>query len=160
MGRGSEGEVTALSGADDGGDERTAGQSRSRSRSRSERKTCRSCGAEVVWLRHVRTGKMAPIDALPTATGNIVIYRDQGTYEHIPAGSGEREALRGWLHTNHFSTCPSAAHWKQRGSLWETGASAPTPAASTPAASTPTASTASASTATTPASASATDGGE
>ncbi len=80
-----------------------------------ERKTCRSCGAEVVWLKHVRTGKPAPIDAVPNAAGNIVIHLDRGTYENVPAD--EREAQREWLHTNHFSTCPQSADWKKRGSI-------------------------------------------
>lgn len=85
-----------------------------------ERKRCRSCGAEIYWLKHVRTGKMAPIDAPPNPAGNIVIHLDHGTYENRPAD--EREAQADWLHTNHFQTCPSASGWKKRGSIRDTEA--------------------------------------
>lgn len=95
-----------------------SGAGRSGSAGRSERKTCRSCGAEVVWLKHVRTGKPAPIDAVPNPAGNIVIHLDRGTYENVPAD--ERDTQRDWLHTNHFQTCASADFWKKRGSLRDT----------------------------------------
>ena len=85
-----------------------------------ERKQCRSCGAEVYWLRHVHTGKMAPIDAVPNPAGNIVIHLDRGTYENVP--KDEREAQRDGLHTNHFQTCPEAKTWAKRGSIRATEA--------------------------------------
>ena len=97
----------------------TAG--RAGSAGRAERKHCRTCGAEVYWLRHVHTGKMAPIDAVPDAAGNVVIHLDRGTYENVPAG--DREAHRDGdrrLHTNHFQTCPQSDGWKRRGSVRET----------------------------------------
>lgn len=78
-------------------------------------RACRTCGAAVVWLRHTHTGKPAPIDAVPNPAGNVVIHLDRGVYENVPAD--EREALRDWLHTNHFQTCPSADFWKKRGSI-------------------------------------------
>lgn len=83
-----------------------------------ERKQRRSCGADVYWLRHARTGKMAPIDAAPDPAGNIIVHLDQGTYENIP--KDEREAQRDWLRTSHFQTCPSAEFWKKRGDLRDT----------------------------------------
>lgn len=86
-----------------------------------ERKHCRSCGSAIYWLRHVHTGKMAPIDAEPDPAGNIVIHLDRGTYEQVSAE--ERERQREWLHTNHFQSCPQAKSWANRGSVRETEAS-------------------------------------
>ena len=68
---------------------------------------CRSCGAAIYWLSNESTGKLAPIDAKPSDTGNIAISLDAGTYQIASApGAG--------LHVNHFGTCPQAALWKPK----------------------------------------------
>lgn len=72
---------------------------------------CRSCRAPVIWLEHVRTGKRAPIDAVPTPEGNIVVNEAAGTYRIAETPDlVDREPL----HTNHFATCPQAPAWKAR----------------------------------------------
>lgn len=77
---------------------------------------CGSCGEPVLWLKHARTGRPAPIESRTDAErGNILVDLDAGTYAIIPAGP-EREQHRGWLHLNHFVTCPQAKTWRKAGS--------------------------------------------
>ena len=91
---------------------------------------CRSCGAEVFWLKHEKTGKAAPINVGGDLQGNITVSLGAGTYrveskarlEEIRAEIEEirqREAGAPWphvLHTSHFQTCPAAGAWKRHGS--------------------------------------------
>jgi hypothetical protein len=64
------------------------------------------CGASVLWLKHDRTAKSAPIDAEPAPKGNVAIDLHAGTYRIVP--EAERAALDGELYTNHWATCPAA----------------------------------------------------
>ncbi len=74
---------------------------------------CRSCNAEILWLKHAKSGKLAPIDAKPVPTGgNIRVDLAQGTYSIVP--KAERT---GPLRTSHFSTCPHMAKWQKKGSI-------------------------------------------
>ena len=90
-------------------------------------KRCRSCDAEVYWLKHEKTGKPAPINVAGDPQGNITVSLSAGTYrveskarlEEMRAEIEEREAGAPWphvLHTNHFQTCPAAGAWKRHGS--------------------------------------------
>jgi hypothetical protein len=71
--------------------------------------TCRSCGAEVILLRHELTGNWAPINATPDPAGNIVIDVKLGVYKIVP-----RQGRVGLLYTSHFATCPAAPEWRVR----------------------------------------------
>ena len=79
---------------------------------------CRSCGAEVFWLKHEKTGKPAPINVGGDLQGNITVSLADGTYRvegrerlsEIRAG-----ILPEILHTNHFQTCSSAGAWRRHG---------------------------------------------
>lgn len=64
---------------------------------------CRSCNAEIVWAKNEKTGKLAPLDAEPSADGNIRLGPD-GTYEIVVPSYRPRTNL----HTSHFATCPGA----------------------------------------------------
>jgi hypothetical protein len=73
---------------------------------------CRSCRAPIVWLHNERTRKRAPIDADPSADGNVLVDRTAGTYRTLgPDGRDHARAEGVALHTNHFSTCPQSASW-------------------------------------------------
>lgn len=73
---------------------------------------CRSCGAPVVWLRHERTGKAAPIDAIAVREGgNILLDRAAGTYRLVPQGEPARHPM---LYINHFAVYPHAAQHKRK----------------------------------------------
>jgi hypothetical protein len=67
---------------------------------------CKYCGADVLWLKHDRTHKPAPIDAAPAPNGNIRISRELGLYRI--ADEGDRKQGRE-LHLNHHATCPNVA---------------------------------------------------
>jgi hypothetical protein len=74
-----------------------------------ELKTCGTCGAPIFKLLHVRTNKLAAIDARPSPDGNVVLegsrcYR----ITNEPRQPGE---IR---YKNHYATCPSAAAWRGR----------------------------------------------
>jgi len=68
---------------------------------------CASCGAPIVWARHERTGKPAPIDKHPRPGGNVEVMQtlDGVTYRIVKPGPGA--AL-----TNHFATCHEAEDWR------------------------------------------------
>jgi hypothetical protein len=71
---------------------------------------CRSCGADVLWARTVK-GKAMPIDAEPTANGNVQIQNDNdGLQATVLAGQKlELARLAGaQLHLSHFVTCEYA----------------------------------------------------
>lgn len=57
---------------------------------------CRSCGAEVWMLEHVRTHKRNPI-----------VNLEAGTYCAAVERVGE-------LHVSHFAFCPAAASWRRK----------------------------------------------
>lgn len=79
---------------------------------------CRSCGAEVIWAIHERTGKTAPIDARPVPDGSIVLlpltmfgetpYRILGLAERTTPGDNDR-------YTPHYQTCPDARRYREQG---------------------------------------------
>lgn len=71
---------------------------------------CNSCPAKVLWLVNDITGKRAPIDAEPTANGNVLPNHEQGTYEIV--APVERHKYAGRLHTSHFVSCPEGPAWK------------------------------------------------
>ena len=64
---------------------------------------CRSCGAEVVWVK-TRSGRSMPLDAVNPNAGNVRIVDNVA---HVGAdGSGH--------YVSHFSTCPEADQWRRR----------------------------------------------
>ena len=89
-------------------------------------KRCRSCDAEVYWLKHEKTGKPAPINVAGDPQGNITVSLSAGTYrveskarlEEMRAEIAEKGFGGGApiLHTSHFQTCPAAGAWKRHGS--------------------------------------------
>lgn len=69
---------------------------------------CKACAAPIVWLRHVSTGKMAPIDAFPDEGGNVIASFGDGQYRLATEADPRFE-----LYTNHFQTCPAAASFRR-----------------------------------------------
>lgn len=69
---------------------------------------CRSCGASIVWARTRQRGKFIPLDAEPTALGNLVIAppwgADPPTVDHFTSDAGVARER----YTSHFATCPNA----------------------------------------------------
>lgn len=69
---------------------------------------CRSCEAEIVWATSERTGKPMPLDATPTANGNMVMIAGKAR------GYTEEDAkLHRDRYTSHFATCPDADKFRR-----------------------------------------------
>jgi hypothetical protein len=77
--------------------------------------TCRSCGAEVLWVVVTRTAAVMPVDREQlnfAAPGLVAVNHETGgarvlTTDDLGAVEGWRE--RGvTIHRSHFATCPSA----------------------------------------------------
>ncbi len=79
---------------------------------------CGSCNARILWLKHAKTGKPAPINFDTDPAGNIVIYPDKGIYavispREMPGFQAAFPAMQ--FHLNHFVTCPQAKTWARHG---------------------------------------------
>lgn len=71
------------------------------------------CQTEVRWLKHKVTGKPAPIEAEPSADGNILV---KGNLYRI-ATPEEREKAKQIglpLYKNHFATCKFAKSFSKK----------------------------------------------
>jgi hypothetical protein len=80
-----------------------------------EPRPCGTCRAPVFDLAHARTGKLAPIDAEPSADGNVVINLDERTYMIIAKDTSLiRDGRVQPRHKNHWATCRDAAQWRKR----------------------------------------------
>ena len=76
--------------------------------------SCRTCGAEIIWLENARTGKPMLFDAEATPDPE---EPDQRTQLWIFVGETARRAHRGDtgpFYTVHWGTCPDAKEWKGR----------------------------------------------
>lgn len=70
---------------------------------------CRSCGAEIIWLRGASSGRPAPIEARPSPEGNLHLDRERGTYHLASAGCPQDQPR----YFNHFARCPQADAWRR-----------------------------------------------
>ena len=78
---------------------------------------CRSCGAEIVWIK-MASGKKMPCDASP-----VTYWAKMGGTEKIVTPNGEVVSCElqgdhadatGIGYISHFSTCPNAAKHRRR----------------------------------------------
>jgi len=79
--------------------------------------TCRSCGAEILWV-HTERGKKMPLDAEPY-TGDkpsgLFVRRWDHALDVAVAIATTPDAFPGEpLYTSHFATCPDADRWRNR----------------------------------------------
>jgi hypothetical protein len=56
-------------------------------------KSCRSCGADIIWFQNPRTDKWMPVDAETVEPDD-----EELDLKHM---------------TSHFATCPDADDWRQ-----------------------------------------------
>lgn len=74
---------------------------------------CRSCGALVLWVEMVPTGKKKPLDAVPTEQGTIERRRGKVSSKWFGRVVPSSERVPGSrLYVSHFATCPDAEHWR------------------------------------------------
>jgi hypothetical protein len=76
------------------------------------------CGSTIIWAV-TPSGKNTPVDAEPSASGNIVLAGGEETSQTAPVAQVVDPAsppLGGWgpLHTSHFVTCPAADRWRSK----------------------------------------------
>ena len=73
---------------------------------------CRSCGAPVRFVPMAGTGRLNPLDAEPTANGNVVVGVDGvGRYVARHAAELPPDVPR---YVSHFSSCPDRDAWRKR----------------------------------------------
>lgn len=74
-----------------------------------ERKDCEACGVKLIG-GYTAQGKVAPIEAEPSPTGNVLLQKHaDGTIAAITFGNETAAALRERhveLRLNHFASCP------------------------------------------------------
>ena len=70
---------------------------------------CGSCGEPIYRLKHIRTGRPAPIEVRTSSTGDILCDLTHGTYQK--ALPDEKIIYSERLHLNHFTSCPQAKTW-------------------------------------------------
>lgn len=71
-------------------------------------RTCKSCGAAIIWRQHPATKSPMPLNAEPDPNGSMVLV-------------GDKWAMLAQVATNrprympHFATCPNAAAHRKGG---------------------------------------------
>lgn len=76
-----------------------------------ERRSCEKCGVEIAFLRHDKTGRLAPIEVAPIESGKFEVDWVDHTYrtfyglkqKHVP------------YYTNHYASCPEAQFFRAAG---------------------------------------------
>jgi hypothetical protein len=72
--------------------------------------TCRACGAPMLWVEMLKSGKKNPLDPVPVKHGNIIIVGDgkaEAVSKNEPAAPGEL------LYVSHYVTCPEAKKFRR-----------------------------------------------
>jgi hypothetical protein len=69
-----------------------------------EQSKCRSCGADITWIRMAATGNLMPLDSAPCEDGTIAIKDGLGVTMH---GGLFDEMVEGPFYRSHFSSCSS-----------------------------------------------------
>lgn len=77
---------------------------------------CKSCGAEVLWVKLVPTNRLNPLNPTPTRAGNI---RMLGTRKAVAKVLGKDDLATAALaseelYTSHFATCPNATKHRSK----------------------------------------------
>lgn len=67
--------------------------------------SCRTCGADIRWLRLAKSGKAIPIDPNPNPEGTLIIKDGMG---HTAP-----EDHKGPRYMTHFATCPDAKYHRR-----------------------------------------------
>lgn len=73
---------------------------------------CRTCGAEILWLRTAATGALMPIDRVPVVDGNVAIL--DGKAHVIKGDLFEPMIEDGPRYKSHFATCPDAQKHRKK----------------------------------------------
>ena len=74
---------------------------------------CTSCGAEVRFERHHRTGRWMILDVDPCEDGNIVLMGGAAVFTDAEAARKAAGAGRP-RYKDHHTTCPASAEWHEK----------------------------------------------
>lgn len=81
---------------------------------------CRSCQAEILWVRTTNTGNLMPVDAEPNPDGNVEVQPEpevRGVGGAVYSGTVHAQPpmlATGSIHMPHHATCPQADQWRHR----------------------------------------------
>ena len=78
---------------------------------------CRSCSAEIVWLRIRPGGRRMPVDLEPSPAGNILADLSAAGGVVLSAAAlrvVKEETPDEPLYVSHFATCPQAGEWRRK----------------------------------------------
>jgi hypothetical protein len=76
---------------------------------------CRSCKAPIIWAR-TEKGRRIPLDAKPTAGGNLLLERREYLEPlAVYKSPDERAAMNNTqFFISHFATCNDSAKWRKK----------------------------------------------
>lgn len=84
-----------------------------------EKRRCEKCGTDIIFLKHEKTGKLAPIELQQRAQGRFAVnwsdlsYRTvAGTAKDGTAFSQRKPGQDYW--ENHYLSCPEAQFFRNR----------------------------------------------
>lgn len=77
---------------------------------------CRSCGAEVLWVKLVPTNRLNPLNPTPTRAGNIRMLGTRKAAAKVLSKADLAEAALASeeLYTSHFTDCPNAKQHRSK----------------------------------------------
>ena len=77
---------------------------------------CKSCGAEVLWVKLVPMNRLNPVNPTPTREGNIrMLGQRKAVAKVLSKADLETAALASEeLYTSHFATCPNAKQHRRK----------------------------------------------
>lgn len=76
---------------------------------------CSKCAVEILWLTHIATRRASPIEATPSANGNLVIDRNRALYRLASQAEIKwAKAESKNLYINHFATCKFAKSFRKQ----------------------------------------------
>lgn len=72
---------------------------------------CKSCKAEVIWVKLLPLGKLTPVNYTMSKTGNIQMLGERQFVAKVLSKAEKARAQEEGelLYTSHFATCPNAA---------------------------------------------------
>ncbi|MER5892367.1 hypothetical protein [Streptomyces sp. NPDC001876] len=85
--------------------------------------TCKGCRAPICWALTTANGKRQPIDAAPSAEGNVAVMQGPDGLLYVRSITADRPEVRPgeWQAMPHFATCPSPPPRRSSGTGQRTG---------------------------------------
>jgi hypothetical protein len=77
---------------------------------------CKSCGADVLWVKLIPHNRLNPVNPTPTREGNIRMLGVRKAVARVLSKADLAEAALATeeLYTSHFATCPNAKQHRSK----------------------------------------------